>query len=189
MISNDFKGKALEYKKIIVIGCPGSGKSVFSGELHKITGLPLYHMDMLYWNEDKTPVPKDVFHQRLRHAMASEKWIIAGNYGSTMQLRLEKCDTVFFLDYPLDICLAGVRERAGKPRSDMPWTEDPEHEDEEFISFIKSYNSKSRPVITELLGKYPNKNIVIFKQRSDADEFLSALKKRKENINDREVRL
>ena len=175
--------------KVIIIGCPGSGKTTFAEKLQKCTGLPLYYLDAIWHKPDKTHIPREEFDQRITEIFSEEKWIIDGNYGSTMQLRLEKCDTVFFLDYPLDICLAGVRERAGKPRSDMPWTEDPEHEDEEFISFIKSYNSKSRPVITELLGKYPNKNIVIFKQRSDADEFLSALKKRKENINDREVRL
>ena len=48
-------------KKIIVIGCPGSGKSTFSKSLHKATNIPLYHLDRLFWNEDKTTVPKSVF--------------------------------------------------------------------------------------------------------------------------------
>ena len=82
--------------KIIVIGCPGGGKSTFSKRLHKITKIPLYHLDMLYWNEDRTTVSREVFDQRLYKVMAEPVWIIDGNYQRTMETRLEKCDTVFF---------------------------------------------------------------------------------------------
>ena len=97
-------------KKIIVIGCPGSGKSTFSKSLHKITKIPLYHLDMLFWNEDKTTVEKSVFLDRLLKIIENSEWIIDGNYGSTMELRMQKCDTVIFLDYPLDVCLNGIKE-------------------------------------------------------------------------------
>lgn len=83
-------------KKIIVIGCPGSGKSTFSRELHSKTGIPLYHLDMMYWNEDKTKVEKNVFLERLSDALEKDMWIIDGNYGSTMESRIQKCDTIFF---------------------------------------------------------------------------------------------
>ena len=66
-------------KRIIVIGCPGSGKSTFSRALHSITGIPLYHLDMLYWNPDKTIVEKTVFLQRLSRVLREESWIIDGN--------------------------------------------------------------------------------------------------------------
>lgn len=160
-----------DMKKIIVIGCPGSGKSTFSKALHKITGIPLFHLDMMYWNEDKTIVEKSVFRGRLANAIRKNEWIIDGNYGSTMELRMQECDTVIFLDYPLDVCLSGIKERKGKLRSDMPWVETGE-DDEAFIEFIKNYNSQSRPQVVELLSKYSDKNIVIFKNRSEADAFL-----------------
>ena len=125
-------------KKIMVIGCPGSGKSTFSQKLHKITGIPLFHLDMLYWNSDRTTVDKAVFRERLLNTIQNNEWIIDGNYGSTIELRLQACDTVFFLDYPLDVCLGGVAERRGKERPDLPWVE--YEEDAEFIEFIKNYN-------------------------------------------------
>ena len=162
-------------EKVIVIGCPGSGKSTFSKALHKITGIPLFHLDMMYWNEDKTTVEKEVFLDRLSKALQHEKWIIDGNYSSTMELRMRACDTVIFLDYPTDVCLSGIRERKGKPRSDMPWTE-PDEDDEEFISFIKNYNSQSRPKVMELLKKYSQKDIYIFSTRDEADAFLTGIK-------------
>ena len=158
-------------KKIIVIGCPGSGKSTFSKALQKITGIPLFHLDMMFWNTDKTTVEKTVFLDRLSKVLEKSEWIIDGNYGSTMELRIKECDTVVFLDYPLDVCLSGVRERRGKARSDMPWVE--YDEDAEFIEFIKNYNLENRPQVMELLKKYSYKNIFIFTNRNEAKEFLS----------------
>lgn len=160
-------------KRIMVIGCPGSGKSTFSKALHKVTGIPLFHLDMMYWNADKTTVDKSVFRERLLGTIQKNEWIIDGNYGSTIELRLQACDTLFFLDYPLEICLDGVRERRGKARTDMPWIED--KEDAEFIEFIKNYNSKSRPQVMELLDKYSYKDIYIFKSRNEADVFLNQI--------------
>ena len=161
-------------KKVIVIGCPGSGKSTISRELHNKTGIPLYHLDMMYWNADKTTVEKSVFLERLSVVLEKDEWIIDGNYGSTMELRMAACDTVIFLDCPLDVCLDGIRERRGKPRSDMPWIET--EEDWEFIEFIRNYNEQQKPKVLELLEKYGDKNIVIFKSREEADAFLNGEK-------------
>ena len=158
-------------KKVIVIGCPGSGKSTVSRALHNKTGIPLYHLDMMYWNADKTTVEKSVFLERLSTVLEKDEWIIDGNYGSTMELRMAACDTVIFLDYPLDDCLDGIRNRRGKPRSDMPWIET--EEDAEFIEFIKSYNEQQKPKVLELLKKYSDKNIIILESREQADAFLN----------------
>ncbi|MCW6653248.1 adenylate kinase [Aerococcaceae bacterium NML191292] len=163
-------------KKIMVIGCPGSGKSTFSKVLHDMTGIPLYHLDMLNWNADRTTVDKAVFLKRLLNTINKSEWIIDGNYGSTIELRLKACDTVVFMDYPLDICLTGIKERKGKPRTDLPWVEIDE-DDTEFIEFVKNYNSQSRPKILELLAEYRNKEVHIFKNRRDADEYLKSLQR------------
>lgn len=161
--------------RIMVIGCPGSGKSTFSRALHKITGIPLFHLDMMYWNPDRTTVDKTVFRRRLADVMQKSEWIIDGNYGSTIELRLQACDTVIFLDYPLDICLDGIMERRGKARSDMPWIEAEDEEDSDFIAFIKDFREKSRPQITELLERYSHRNIHIFRNREEADVFLERI--------------
>ena len=161
-------------KKIIVIGCPGSGKSTFARALYDKTGIPLYHLDMMYWNADKTTVEKSVFLERLSAVLKKDEWIIDGNYGSTMELRMTACDTAIFLDYPLDVCLDGIKERRGNPRSDMPWIET--EEDAEFIEFIKSYNEQQKPKVLELLEKYRDKNIIVFKSREEADAFLNGEK-------------
>ena len=160
-------------KKIIVIGCPGSGKSTFSKALHEITGIPLCHLDMLFWNADKTAVEKAQFLDRLKTAMAPDQWIIDGNYASTMELRMQACDTVIFLDYPTDICLEGIRQRRGTVRSDMPWVET--EDDAAFLAFIQNYNRQNRPEVLQLLSQYPQKEIHIFQNRSEAAAFLAQL--------------
>jgi adenylate kinase family enzyme len=157
-------------KKIIVIGCPGSGKSTFSRALHNKTGIPLYHLDMMYWKADGTTVERSTFRARLESVLDEDVWIIDGNYSSTMELRLSACDTVFFLDYPVEVCLDGIKERLGKPRSDMPWVET--EEDAEFMEFIKGYNATERPRVMALIEKYSDKSILVFKSREEADDFL-----------------
>ena len=129
---------------------------------------------MLFLNEDKTTVEKSVFLDRLSKIIENSEWIIDGNYGSTMELRMQKCDTVIFLDYPLDVCLNGIKARKGKPRSDMPWIETDE-DDAEFVEFIKNYNSQSRPKVIELLKRYSHKDIYIFSNRIQAEEFLNKI--------------
>ncbi len=157
-------------EKIIVIGCPGSGKSTFSKALHAVTGIPLYHLDRMYWNADQTTVERPVFLKRLEDTMEKNRWIIDGNYASTMELRMNACDTVIFLDYPPEICLAGVRQRRGIKRSDLPWVET--EEDEAFMAYIQDFNTQQRPKVMQLLEKYAHKKIYIFTCRREAEDFL-----------------
>ena len=162
-------------KRIIVIGCPGSGKSTFSRALHEATNIALHHLDMMNWNFDKTTVPKDLFLERLKETIKKESWIIDGNYGSTIEIRMQACDTIFFLDYSLDVCLHGIMSRTGKERTDMPWIEVNDDVDEEFIQFVKNFNSHSKPQIMDLLEKYNDRSIYVLNSRKEADVFLSLL--------------
>ena len=84
------------------------------------------------------------------------------------------CDTVFFLDYPLDVCMDGIRSRKSKERTDVPCAM-PEDEDDAFVEFIHNYRSASRPAVMELLRKYAHKRIIIFEDRNKANEFLSQI--------------
>lgn len=161
-------------KKIIVIGSPGSGKSTFARRLKEITGLPLYHLDMINHRSDKTTVSREEFDSRLNEIIKKDEWIIDGNYQRTIEVRLKACDTVFLLDYPLDVCLAGAQERIGKKRPDMPWVET--EFDQEFKQWIIDFPKEKLPQIYDLLKIFKDIDITIFKSREQAEEYLSKLK-------------
>lgn len=165
--------KVPQLKKVIVIGCPGAGKSTFSRKLRDKTGLPLIYLDTLWHKADKTTVSRDEFDARLAEILRKEEWIIDGNFNRTLERRLAVCDTVFLLDFPLAVCLDGVSRRIGKKREDMPWVET--EFDEDFKSWITDFPNVQLPAIYHLLEKYrDSKNIIIFKSRRQADEWLSA---------------
>ena len=162
-------------KKIIVIGSPGAGKSVFSQKLGNITNLPLYHLDMLYHKKDGTHISKEELEEKLKEIFKEESWILDGNYQRTLELRLKECDTVFLLDFSLDVCLSGAKSRIGIKRNDLPWVE--ENFNEEFKQVIIEFPKKKLPQIYELLEKYKkNKSIIVFKTREEADNYLETLK-------------
>ena len=159
-------------KKAIVIGCPGSGKTTFAEKLNKLTGLPLYHLDAIWHKPDKTHIPREDFDRRIWEIFATDEWIIDGNYNRTIEMRLKECDTVFLFDLPTEVCLQGAIQRIGKGRYDLPWIET--ELDPEFEVFIKSFAENSLPKIYELIEKYKDeKEIIIFKSREEADDYLN----------------
>ncbi len=157
--------------KIIVIGCPGSGKSTFSQKISSALNIPLFHLDMLYHNTDGTHILKEELEDKLKKIFReNEKWIIDGNYQRTLEMRIKECDTIFLLDYPIEVCLAGAESRIGKKRDDLPWVE--EKLDDEFKQCILNFSKEKLPQIYELLEKYKeSKKIVIFKSREEADTY------------------
>lgn len=157
-------------KRVIVIGCPGAGKSTFSRKLRDKTGLPLHYLDMLWHRPDRTNIPKDEFDARLEEILKTECWIIDGNYNRTLEMRMNACDTVILLDYPLEVCLAGAKERVGKKREEMPWVE--EELDEEFRQWILEFPEKKLPQIYQLLEKYrKGRQVIVFHSRQEAEDY------------------
>ncbi len=156
-------------KKVIIIGCPGAGKSTFARRLRDATGLPLYYLDMIWHKADKTNITRQEFDLKLSEIVKTDKWIIDGNYGRTLEMRLIECDTVFLLDLPLSVCLAGAEARIGTKREDMPWKED--RLDDEFRDWIMNFSRNEMPRVYELLRKYKNKNIIVFRSRAEVDHY------------------
>lgn len=158
-------------KKIIVIGCPGSGKTTFAEKLRDRTGLPLFYLDAIWHKPDRTHISREEYDSRLSEILSLESWIIDGNYSRTVESRLSACDTVFLFDLPVEVCLEGAISRLGKKRCDIPWIDT--ELDPRFKKEIEDFPVKNLPAIYELIDKYKDgKTVVIFKSREQADAFL-----------------
>ena len=159
--------------RIIVLGCPGSGKSTFARALAARTGLPLIHLDSVWWRADGSHISRDEFDRALAGLLAGEQWIMDGDYSRTYEVRLRAADTVIFLDYPEDVCMAGIVGRVGEERPDMPWTESTL--DPELVAMVKNYARDNRPVLLDLLRRYADRQVLVFTDRTRADRWLSEL--------------
>ena len=159
-------------KKIIVIGCPGSGKTTFAEKLRDKLGLQLFYLDAIWHKPDRTHISREEYDARLAEILALDSWIIDGNYSRTIETRISACDTVFLFDLPVEVCIDGAISRLGKPRYDMPWIDtelDPRLKQE-----IEEFAIKNLPTIYTLIDKYKaGKTIIVFKSREAADGFLS----------------
>lgn len=162
--------------KIVVVGPSGAGKSEFSRKLNKILNIELFHLDNIFWNEDKTHIEREEFDNKLSDILHKDRWIIDGDYSRTYEVRFKNADTIFFLDYPKDICLEGANSRIGKKRDDLPWIE--EEFNKEFKEWIINWFIETRPILIELINKYKNdKSIIIFKSREEANDFINSFLK------------
>ena len=165
-------------KRVIVIGCGGSGKSTLSRVLSEKTNLPVVHLDKLFWKEGWVNISREEFDNLLNEELKREEWIIDGNYDRTLKERLKKSDTVIYLDYPRMTCLLGVVKRVlsnyGKVRADMA-EGCPEKFDLDFIKWIWNFNKEHRDKFYKILKEEKDKQIYIFRNRKECNEFVKNL--------------
>lgn len=161
-------------KRVLVIGSPGAGKSTFAKKLAKVTGLPLCHLDLVWYGEDMKQLPREEFDARLVELLRGEEWILDGNYQRTMEMRVRACDTVFLLEYPVEVCLEGIRARLGQKRDDFRWVD--REVNLELVQKAKDFARDKLPKTYELMRKYPDKNFIVFKSREEAEEYLREMK-------------
>ena len=166
-------------KRVIIIGCGGSGKSTLSRVLSEKTNLPVVHLDKLFWKEGWVNISREEFDNLLNEELKREEWIIDGNYDRTLKERLKKSDTVIYLDYPRRTCLLGVVKRVlsnyGKVRPDMA-EGCPEKFDLDFIKWIWNFNKEHRDKFYKILKEEKDKQIYIFRNRKECNEFVKTYK-------------
>ncbi|ROR18437.1 adenylate kinase family enzyme [Comamonas sp. BIGb0124] len=126
-------------QRIVILGNAGSGKSTLARALGQRLGLPVVHLDTLFWEPGWIEPEADRFRARVRAAVASETWICEGNYARrTFDLRLPRADLIIWLDTPTATCLRRVlvRSLSNRPRPDLP-AGCREKLDRSFLTFLK----------------------------------------------------
>ena len=165
-------------ERIIIIGCGGAGKSTLAQKLGQKLGIPVVHLDKLFWKPGWEEMEKEEFDTRIRMEMAKEKWIMDGNYNRTLLERIARCDTVIYLDFNRLTCLFGVMKRVittyGKVRPDMG-AGCPERIDFDFLKWVWNYNKNKRERNYRLLNGAEHARIIVLKNRRQVSGFLNTL--------------
>ena len=166
-------------ERVIIIGCGGSGKSTLAKKLGEKTGLPVVHLDQIWWSPGNWQhMDRDEFEAILREEMEKPQWILDGNFRRTLELRLEKCDTVIYLDFNRFACLKAwlgrVIKNWGRARDDMAEGCN-EKFDPEFALWIWNFNKNYRKHFHGLLKNQTGKQVYILKNRRQVKRFLESL--------------
>jgi adenylate kinase family enzyme len=163
-------------KRIAVLGAPGAGKTEFSLQLAQATGLPVFHLDGLFFEKEYDSHGRAWFHT-VEKVVARDKWIIDGNYSSTFKIRFDRADTIIVLDYPKRIFIGGVIKRRlkhhSKHRPEMPagWKE---RLNKDFVNFVWTFDKRYKSRIYDAFEDDHKRKLVILHSRKDARNYLES---------------
>lgn len=162
-------------ERIVIIGCGGAGKSTLARQLGEKLDIPVVHLDKLFWRPGWVQVSREEFDKLHRDAIAQDRWIIDGNFDRTMEERIQRSDTVIYLDFSRIACLMGVCKRVlttyGKVRPDMG-EGCPERIDWEFLKWVWDFNKNKREKNYRLLNEAEGKETIVLKNRRAVKKFL-----------------
>ena len=166
-------------RRVLIIGSGGAGKSTLARRIGARTGLPVIHLDALYWTPGWVETPPDVWRETVAVLLLRDAWVMDGHYGGTLDARLAAADTVVFLDLPRAVCLGRVVRRwarfrgTGRP-SMAPGC--PERLDAAFAWWVWTYPQRRRSgVLAKLAALPPATHVVVFRSSREVDRFVAAL--------------
>ena len=159
----------------MIIGSGGAGKSTLARQLGEALQLPVHHLDAYYWRPGWDPTPNEEWELFQENLVREESWIIDGNYGRTLDIRMKRADVIILLDFSRWITVYRVIKRRimyhGKTRPDL--NEDcPESLDFEFIKWVWNFRKTRIPGIIQKLRKYNDKKIIILKSPKEVRTFV-----------------
>ena len=166
-------------ERVMIIGCSGSGKSTLACALGEKTGLPVVHLDQIWWSPGNGQhLERPEFDRLLALETEKPRWILDGNFHRTLETRLEQCDTVIYLDFGRLACLKGwlgrVVKNWGHARADMAEGCN-ERFDPEMFGYIWNFNNVRRPGYYRLLKSRRDKQVIILKNRREVKKYLENL--------------
>jgi adenylate kinase family enzyme len=166
-------------QRVLVIGISGAGKSTFTRRLATITGLPVIHLDTEFWKPGWKVTERAEWRAKVARLIGREAWIMDGNYGASLDLRLPRADTVVWFDYPRLVCLTRAVWRVvtscGRVRADLA-RGCPEKFDLEFLRFIWDFHAKSRPQIVAMLADHGGHLApIVFRHDREVRQFLDGV--------------
>jgi adenylate kinase family enzyme len=161
--------------RILIIGSSGAGKTTLATWLGRRLDLPVIHLDSHYWRSNWTVPLAEEWRTRVSELVQGDKWVMDGNFGGSLDIRLPACDTIIFLDFPRRISLWRILKRwaqwHGHTRPDLA-PDCSERLNWEFLRWVWNFPRETRPKILEKIRPYrTGKNIIILKNPAEVKQF------------------
>ncbi|NDD54181.1 hypothetical protein EBZ39_09940 [bacterium] len=164
-------------KRILIIGCGGSGKTTLARRLGDALNLPVIHLDHFYWLPGHTRRPADQFIKLMVDACKQERWIMEGANLRTLELRLPYADTIIYLDIPRWRCLARIIMRflqaPGKEGVFAPGCRN--ILTREFVSWVWHWRTRYHAFVLEKLAATGHARVVIVKTQEQLTSLIETL--------------
>ena len=141
-------------KKVTIVGCGGSGKSFLARELGRILDAPVTHLDAAFYDDEWNALPLDEFTALQRELVAQPRWVIDGNYNSTLQIRLDACDTVVLMDVSTVAALYGITSRQIRHGAGHKGNGVHNRINWGVIKYVATYRRKMRPRVMAKIGEF-----------------------------------
>ncbi|EOH99556.1 hypothetical protein UAW_00708 [Enterococcus haemoperoxidus ATCC BAA-382] len=166
-------------KKIILIGSSGAGKSTLSLKLGEKLDIEVFHLDKLLWKPNWEMTDREYQNEIQNNLIMKPSWIIDGNYGGTLDIRMKAADTIIFLDRNRFVCIYQILKRVKKyngiTRPDMQ-NNCPEKFDLSFLKWVWNFPNRQRIDILRILQTVPKtKKVIVLKNKKQIQLFLDEL--------------
>lgn len=162
-------------QKIVIVGCPSSGKTTLANKLGVLLNIPIFHLDKIFWVQ-KGGIKQDIFLAQQEEIMNNDKWIIDGDFikSKSFEVRLNKADTIIFLKFSKIKIYYRLLKRAikyfNKTRPDMAGGSK-KHINWHLLKFI--YNYPTNNIHKKILEYTKDKNVFVLNNFKEEKDFLN----------------
>jgi adenylate kinase family enzyme len=177
----------LPYRRIVVVGTTSSGKSTLASQLAKKIGADFIELDALHWEPNWVEAPNEVFRERVKNAIKSNNWVVAGNYHIVRDVVWQRAEAIIWLDYPFHIIFwrllrrtirrVATREKLFAGNVERGWTHLKLWSEESLFHWLfKTYWRRKREY--PMLFAFPENThlkIIRFKHPKEADDWMENL--------------
>ena len=168
--------------RIVIVGSTGSGKTALARRLGETLQLPHIELDAIHWGADWTPLPD--FADRVRAIIATEQWVLEGNYRAVRDSVWSRATTIVWLNYSFARTLLQVTRRSFRRAlwGERLWNGNREsfrraflHRDGPMLWLMRSYHRRRREYPVDF-ARFPQATVIELRHPRETEAFIQRVR-------------